>query len=55
MRILDQSVKTLCRKEVHLVEVLWLWHGVEEAMWEHEDMMQHFSGLFLVEDGNSRY
>ena len=55
-RILDRSVKTLRRKEVPLVKVLWSSQGVEEATWEHEDEMQRrFPQLFPADDGDSRY
>ena len=36
-QILHRSVKTLHRKEVSLVKVLWSCQGVEEATWELED------------------
>lgn len=54
--ILDRSMKTLCRKEVPLVKVLWSWQGVEEVTWDHEDEMRRpFPRLFPVDDDNSRY
>ena len=39
VRILDSQDKVLRRKTVRLVKVLWQHRGVEEAIWELEDMM----------------
>lgn len=36
MQILDQSAKTLRKKEVPPMKVFWQWQGVEEATWEYE-------------------
>ena len=38
--ILDSRDKVLRRKIRRLVTVLWQHRGVEEATWEHEDMMR---------------
>ena len=49
MRILDSRDQVFRRKTVKLVKVLWQHRGVEEATWEHEDMMR--TGYpFLFED-----
>ena len=37
--ILDSRDQVLRRKTVRLVRVLWRYYGVEESMWEREDMM----------------
>ena len=37
--IMDSRDQVLRRKTVRLVKVLWKHQGVEEATWEHEDMM----------------
>lgn len=56
VQILDQSMKTLYRKEVPLLKVLWSWQGIEEATWKCKDEMQrHISRLFPVEDDDTRY
>ena len=64
VRILNRSVKTLRRKEVPLVKVLWSRQGVEEATWEREDdMRRRFPRLFpatadddtAAADGDARY
>lgn len=56
MQILDRFVKTIHRKEVSLVKVLWSQQGVEEAIWQCEDeMRQCFPRLFFAKDGDSRY
>ena len=49
MRILDSQDKVLRRKTVRLVKVLWQHKGVEEAIWEREDMMRA-TYPFLFED-----
>ena len=55
-RILDRFVKTLRRKEVPLVKVLWSRQRVEEATWEREDEMQwRFPQLFPTDDDDSSY
>ena len=49
MHILDNQDQVLRHKIVRLVKVLWQHRGVEEATWEHEDMMR--TGYpFLFED-----
>ena len=40
MPILDSRDQVLRRKTVRLVKVLCQHQGVEEATWEHEDMMR---------------
>ena len=45
--ILDQEVKVLCRREIPLVEVLWQYHGVEEATWELESEMREKYPFFF--------
>ena len=48
--ILDSQDQVLRPKTVRLVKVLWQYRGVEEATWEHEDMMRtRYPSLF--EDG----
>ena len=39
MRIMDSRDQVFRRKTMRLVRVLWQHRGVEEAMWEREDMM----------------
>ena len=47
VKILAREVKWLRNKDVALVKVLWLRHGVEEATWESEDVMrQQYLNLF---------
>ena len=57
VRITDRSVRTLRRREVPLVKVLWSRQGVEESTWEREDeMRRRFPGLFpAADDGDKRY
>lgn len=56
MWILNWFVKSLCRKEVPLVKVLWLHQGVQEDMWECEDeMLQRFPRLFPADNGDLSY
>ncbi|XP_024021743.1 uncharacterized protein LOC112091713 [Morus notabilis] len=38
--IIDRKMKSLRHREIPLVKVLWQHHGVEEATWELETMMQ---------------
>ncbi|GAV70828.1 Chromo domain-containing protein [Cephalotus follicularis] len=40
VRILDRRVKQLRSKDIALVKVLWQYHGLEEATWQHEDDMR---------------
>ena len=40
MCIVDSRDQILRRKTVRLVRVLWRHYGVEESMWEREDMMR---------------
>lgn len=40
VHILDRDVKVLRRKTVPLAKVLWRNHDIEEATWEHEDLIQ---------------
>ena len=39
VRILDSKDQVLRRKTMRLVKVLWQHRGVEEAIWERDDMM----------------
>lgn len=50
MWILNQSVKTLCRKEMPLVKVLWSWVGVEEATLQLENEVRRCFPRFLQAD-----
>ena len=52
MRILDSRDQVLRCKIVRLVKVLWKHRGVEEAMWEREDMMRA-TYPFLFEDAGA--
>ena len=52
MRILDSRDQVLRHKTVRLMKVLWQHRGVEEATWEHEDMMRT-KYPFLFEDGGT--
>ena len=54
VRIMDSWDQVLRRKTVRLVKVLWQHRGVEEATWEHEDMMQA-TYHFLFEDTSALY
>ena len=47
--ILDSMDQVLRRKTVRLVKVLWQHRGVEEAIWEREDIMR-VTYLFLFEN-----
>ena len=40
VQIVDRKDQVLHNKVIHLVEVLWMNHGREEATWEREDHMQ---------------
>ncbi|GAV74664.1 Chromo domain-containing protein [Cephalotus follicularis] len=40
VQFLDRRIKQLRSKEIALVKVLWLHHGIEEATWECEDDMR---------------
>ena len=40
VRIMDSREQVLRRKTMRLVKVLWKHRGVEEATWEHEDMLR---------------
>ena len=47
MQILDRREQVLRNKTIPLVKVLWRSHSVEEATWEHEEMMKrHYPHLF---------
>lgn len=39
IQILDRDVKVLKRKNIPLVKVLWWNHGIEEVVWEPEDLI----------------
>ena len=47
MCIVDSGDQVLRRKTVRLVLVLWRHYGVEESMWEHEDMMRAHLSLLV--------
>ena len=49
VRIMDSQDQVLLHKTARLVKVLWQHRGVEEATWEHEDMM-FATYPFLFED-----
>ena len=51
MCILDSRDQVLRRKTVRLVKVLWQHRGVEEAMWEREDMMQATYPFLFRDEG----
>ena len=51
MCILDSRDQVLRRKTVRLVRVLWRHYGVEESMWEHEDMMRATYPFFFMDEG----
>ena len=38
--IMESRDQVLLRKTVRIVRVLWQYRGVEESMWEREDMMR---------------
>ena len=47
VQILDNRVKELRNKKIHLVKVLWCNQSVDEATWELEDEMRNkYRGLF---------
>ncbi|XP_024030689.1 uncharacterized protein LOC112094320 [Morus notabilis] len=49
VQIIDRKMKSLRHREIPLVKVLWQHHGVEEATWELETMMQeHYPHLFAL-------
>ena len=49
--IMDSQDQVLRRKTVRLVKVLWKHHGVEEATWEHEDMMRATYPFLFRDEG----
>ena len=52
----QKGEKTLRNKVIPLVKVLWRYHNIEEATWEHEDdMRKNYPELFETEilDENS--
>ncbi|XP_038904266.1 uncharacterized protein LOC120090619 [Benincasa hispida] len=47
IEILAREVKTLCRREIAFVKVLWQNHQFKKATWEREDEMKaHYPELF---------
>jgi hypothetical protein len=47
MYILDRKVKTLWNRAIGMVKVQWTWYGLEDAIWEREDVMRaEFPHLF---------
>ncbi|XP_072962641.1 uncharacterized protein [Typha angustifolia] len=51
VQIIDRCVKTLRRRVVPLVKVLWRHHGVEEATWELEEEMQSTYPHLFIDSG----
>jgi hypothetical protein len=39
MGILDRKNKQLWNRAIGIVKVQWTWYGLEDATWEHEDVM----------------
>ena len=40
IRILDRKSKQLRNQVIELVKVQWTWYGLEDATWEHANVMQ---------------
>jgi hypothetical protein len=38
--ILDDKIKQLHNRAIELLKVQWIWYGLEDAAWEHEDTMR---------------
>ena len=51
MCIMDSRNQVLRRKTTRIVRVLWQHHGVEEATWEHEDMMRGAYPILFRDEG----
>ena len=51
MHIMDSRDQVLRRKTMRLVKVLWQHQGVEEATWEHEDMMRATNPSLFEDEG----
>ena len=51
VRIMDSRDQVLRRKTMRLVKVLWQHRGVEEATWEHEDMMRATYPFLFKDEG----
>ena len=51
VHILDSRDQVLRHKTVKLVKVLWQHRGVEEAMWEREDMMRDTYPSLFEDEG----
>ena len=51
VRIMDSRDQVLRCKTMMLVKVIWQHHGVEEAMWEHEDKMRGTYPLLFRDEG----
>ena len=49
--IMDSQDQVLRRKTVRLVRVLWRHRGVEESMWEREDMMRATYPFLFRDEG----
>jgi hypothetical protein len=47
VRILDQKVKILQKKEIGMVKVQWTYYGPKYATWEHEETIhEEYPQLF---------
>ena len=51
VRIMDSRDQVLRRKIVRLAKVLWQYRGVEEATWDHEDMMRATYPFLFRDEG----
>ena len=51
MHVMDSRDHVLRCKTERLVKVLWQHRGVEEATWEHEDMMRTNYPFLFEDDG----
>jgi hypothetical protein len=40
VHILDQKIKQLRNRAIGRVKVQWIWYGLQDASWEHEDEMR---------------
>ena len=40
VHILDWKIKQLHNRAIGIVKVQWTWYGLEDATWEHEEVMQ---------------
>ena len=51
MRIVDSRDQVLQLKTMRLVKVLWRHRGVEEATWEHDDIMRTTYPFLFGDEG----